>query len=106
MYTKNNLNSQIPQGTNLQTAPDDSQLAARWVAQFPQTVYYKGKYYRPSIDGFIVIDKDIIRQEIYMILLQAVSEGCRVNRRRLNSVMELARLDILANENFIAGGAK
>ena len=94
-------NSQKVQGVSLRTVPDDSQLAARWVEKFPETVYYKRKYYRPSIDGFIVIDKVIIRQEIFSILLQAVFEGCKVSNRRISSVMELARLEILANENFM-----
>lgn len=98
--------SQNVQGAILHSVPDDSQLAARWVEKFPETVYYKRKYYRPSIDGFIVIDKTIIRQEIFFILLQAVFEGCKVSNRRISSVMELARLDILANENFIQAVTK
>lgn len=105
MLKKSYHNSQNSQGINLQTVPDDSQLAARWVEKFPQTVYYNGKYYRPAIDGFIEIDKTIIQQEIYIILQQAVSEGCKVNRRRLSSVMELARIDIVILD-FQIGGVK
>jgi len=107
MYPKNNLNSKKPQGTNFSEVPDDSQLAARWIADHPQTIYYQKKYYRPANDGYIEISKDIIRQEIYNVLLLAVSEGCRVNNRCLNSMMELARIEIaVTSENYFKTGGE
>lgn len=75
-------------------APDDSQLAARWVLHNRQSAWGMGEWRKYKDGIWSPIDKDVIKQEIKTVVDQAKSEGIRATAGLVNSVMELARIDI------------
>ncbi len=109
MLHNDNLKSPKTQGTNFSMVPDDGKIATRWISSFPQTIYYKGEYYRPDENGdYFPIPLDSIKREILQFLKMAEVEGYRVTASRLYSVVELARIEIaITSKDFIlTGGAK
>jgi len=76
-------------------APDHSQLAARWLMRNRHTVYGMGEWRRYINGIYPVIERDIIKREIKHIVDQAKSEGVRNSASLVDSVMELARVDIV-----------
>jgi len=76
------------------TPPDDSTLAARWLATQPLTAWGMGDFRRYEGGIWAAVDRDGIRKEIKRILDNARPEGLRATSGRLESVLELARVDI------------
>jgi putative DNA primase/helicase len=79
---------------NKNRAPDDAQLADRWIAYHRQTAWGMGEWRRYENGVWNPIDKDMIKQEITAILERANSEGVRVTNGLINSTMEIARTKI------------
>lgn len=109
MFKNNKSSFKKPQGTISNSIPCDSDLADRWINQYPLTIWYNKKFYRPNNDGdYIAITRDSIAFEILQIMKAASPEGYRPTAKRMYSVLELARIVIaVTKENFImAGGGK
>jgi len=77
--------------------PDDSQLAARWLSKNTLTAYGMGDFRRYDGGIWAAIEEDTIRKEIKGILDAARFEGVRPTNGRLNSVLELGRVEIAVN---------
>lgn len=75
-------------------APDDSILAQRWQAYHRDTKWGVGEWRRYCNGIWIPIEKDLVRQEMKLIIDRAKPEGVRSTSGLLSSVMELARIDI------------
>ena len=74
--------------------PDDSELAARWIAYNQHAAFGLGEW-RKYHDGYWQpIDRDVIKSEIKSVLDRARIDGVRPNAGQLASVMELARVDV------------
>lgn len=109
MYKNNKSSLKKPQGTISNSIPSDSNLADRWINQYPLTIWYNKKFYRPNDDGvYIAIEEMLIKQEILRVMREAEAENYRPTAKRMYSVLELARVEIaVTKENFImAGGEK
>lgn len=75
--------------------PDHSQLAARWLMRNRHTVYGIGEWRRYINGVYLVIERDVIKREIKHIVDLAKSEGVRNSASLVDSVMELARVDVV-----------
>lgn len=109
MFKNNKSSLKKPQGTISNIIPNDSNLADRWINQYPLTIWYNKKFYRPNDDGvYIAIEEMLIKQEILRVMREAEAENYRPTAKRMYSVLELARVEIaVTKENFImAGGEK
>ncbi len=109
MYKNNISNFKNAQGTIFHGIPSDSNLADRWINQYPLTIWHNKKFYRPNDAGvYFVVDEMIIKQEILKVMREAEAENYRPTAKRMYSVLELARIVIaVTKENFIvAGGEK
>lgn len=80
--------------TTKKHAPDDAQLADRWIAYHRQTAWGMGEWRRYDNGVWNAIDKDIIKQEITTVLEKAHAEGVRVTNGIINSTMEIGRTKI------------
>lgn len=74
--------------------PTDDELAARWLAEYPNTAWGLGEFrrYLGGIWNFVPLD--VIRREVKKVLEAAKVEGVRPSARSLASVLELARVEI------------
>lgn len=81
----------LPKGKK---APDDSQLAARWIIHNRQARWGMGEWRKYKDGIWPPVDKDVIRQEIKTVIDKAKLEGVKSTAGLLASVMELARIDI------------
>lgn len=79
--------------------PDDSQLAARWLAANTLTAYGMGDFRRYDGGIWAAVEIDPIRKELKAIIDAARFEGVRPTNGRLVSVMELARIEIAITSN-------
>jgi len=75
-------------------APDDSELAARWIMYNRQSAWGLGDFRKYKDGIWPPIDKDVIRKEIKAVLEKARPEGIRPSQGLLSSVVELARIEI------------
>lgn len=90
-----NLAIPLPQSSPVKgRAPDDSQLAARWILHHRQTKWGVGEWRKYNNGIWLPVDKDIIRQEIKSIIDKAKPEGVKSTAGLVASVMELARIDV------------
>jgi putative DNA primase/helicase len=80
--------------TNKMRAPDDAQLADRWIVNHRQTAWGMGEWRRYANGIWNPVDKDIIKQEVTTTLERAHSEGVRVTNGLITSAMEIARTKI------------
>lgn len=83
-----------PQTNKKNETPDDSQLAARWLGVNALTAYGMGEFRRYDSGIWPAIEPDIIRKEVKSIIDAARYEGVRPTNGRLNSVLELGRVEI------------
>lgn len=83
------------QSSKRSNAPDHSQLAARWLMRNRHTVYGLGEWRRYTNGYYPVIERDIIKREIKYVIDQAKNEGVRNSASLVESVMELARVDVV-----------
>jgi putative DNA primase/helicase len=74
--------------------PDDSILAARWLTMNPLTGWGMGEFRRYQSGVWVAVDTDDIRKEIKATVEAARPEGVRATNARLESTLELARVDI------------
>jgi putative DNA primase/helicase len=79
--------------------PDHSQLAARWLMRNRHTVYGLGEWRRYTNGYYPVIERDVIKREIKHVIDHAKSEGIRNSASMVDSVMELARVDVVVPMN-------
>lgn len=75
-------------------APDHSQLAARWLMRNRHTAFGMGEWRKYTNGIYPAVDRDVIKREIKNIVDQAKQEGVRNSASLVDSVMELARIDI------------
>ncbi len=87
-----NGGSQI--GRKKPPVPTDDELAARWLAAHPGTAWGLGEFRRYENGIWPAAPQDVIRREIKEVLEDAKVDGVRPTARLLNSVMELARIEI------------
>jgi phage/plasmid-associated DNA primase len=80
--------------------PDHSQLAARWLIRNRHTVYGMGEWRRYTDGYYPVIERDVIKCEIKHIVDQAKNEGVRNSASLVESVMELARVDVVVKKEL------
>lgn len=74
--------------------PTDDELAARWLADHPDTAWGMGEFRRYAAGIWTVAPQDVVRGEIKTTLMDAKAEGVRPTARLLASVLELARVEI------------
>lgn len=82
-----------------QTSPDDSQLAARWLAVNKLTAFGMGDFRRYDGGIWAAVELDVIRKEVKKIIDAARHEGVRPTNGRLTSVLELGRVEIVVNSS-------
>jgi len=78
-----------------QKSPDHSQLAARWLMRNRHAAFGLGEWRRYKDGIYPVVERDIIKQEMKHVIDQAKPEGVRNSAGTVESVMELARVDIV-----------
>lgn len=81
-------------------APDDSQLAARWIAYNRNSRWGVGEWRKYKDGIWPLVDKDVIKQEIKSVIDKAKPEGVKSTAGLLASVMELARVDIAVSADM------
>jgi len=74
--------------------PDDSILAARWLGAHTLTAWGMGEFRRYQGGMWAGVDADEIRKEIKATVEAARPEGVRATNGRLESTLELARVDV------------
>lgn len=84
----------IPPSVKKQRAPDDSELAARWIMYNRQSAFGLGEFRKYKDGIWPPVDRDAIRKEIKTILEKARPEGIRPTSGLLSSVTEMARVEI------------
>lgn len=84
-----------PTAPQKQKSPDHSQLAARWLMRNRHTAYGLGEWRKYTNGIYPAIERDIIKREIKHVVDQAKPEGVRNSASLVDSVMELARIDIV-----------
>lgn len=75
-------------------APDDAEIAQRWIKEYPETIWFMGQFNRFKIDRWIMVNPDVIRKEILDVMRRA--RGYQITLKNLNSVLELARIEVSA----------
>ena len=93
-YTPPPLSQAIPAPQIKTKTPDDSELAARWVAYNKNSAYGLGEWRRYKDGYWQPIDRDTIKLEIKSVLDRARVDGVRPSAGQLASVMELSRIDV------------
>lgn len=93
-YTPPPLSQAIPAPQIKTKTPDDSELAARWVAYNQKSAYGLGEWRKYKDGIWPPIDRDVIKSEMKSILDRARVDGVRPSAGQLASVMELARVDV------------
>ncbi len=82
-----------------QKAPDDSELAARWISYNRHAAWGLGDF-REYKDGiWEIVDKDTIRKSVKQIIDRARYEGVKSSAALLGSVVELARIEIAVSSD-------
>lgn len=74
--------------------PSDSELAARWIMRNHQTAWGLNEFRRYKNGIWPPVEKDIIKREVKAVLDKAQFEGVRTTNALVNSVTELARMEI------------
>jgi len=74
--------------------PTDDELATRWLSTHPATAWGLGEFRRYENGVWPMVSQDVIRREIQDVLKASKVDGVRPTARLLNSVMELARIEI------------
>lgn len=75
-------------------APDDGQIAARWIANNPSIAYGLGKWRRYINGIYEPEDEDLILRSIRQTCELARQENFRVTAARLRSIIELIRIEV------------
>lgn len=79
--------------------PSDSELAARWIMRNRQTAWGLNEFRRYKNGIWPPVEKDIIKREVKAVLDKAQFEGVRTTNALVNSVTELARMEIAIETN-------
>lgn len=74
--------------------PTDDELADRWIGAHPNTAWGLGEFRRYDGGIWPIVPLDVIRREIKDVLEGAKVDGIRPTARLLNSVLELARIEV------------
>ena len=93
-YTPPPMAQAIPAPQIKTKTPDDSELAARWVAQNKNAAYGLGEWRKYADGVWLPVDRDVIKQEMKSVLDRARLDGVRPSAGQLASVMELSRIDV------------
>lgn len=76
--------------------PTETELRARWIAEYPQTVYSAGEFWRYRDRGIWErVEDAIIEGEINAVINRAEAEGAKHSARLLSSVMRITRAEIV-----------
>lgn len=89
-----------PQPSKRSDAPDHSQLAARWLMRNRHTVYGLGEWRKYTNGYYPEVERDVIKREIKHVVDQAKNEGVRNSASLVESVTELARLDVVVKKEL------
>lgn len=80
--------------------PTQDELASRWFHKNRLTAFGLGKFLRYRDGIWVPISEDEIKDEILAILIRAKQEKIRPSASLLNSVLELARIKIVVENNL------
>jgi len=83
-----------PQAGQKKTIPTDDDLYRRWLVAHPDTAWGIGEFRRYTGGIWPIVPLDMIRKEILRVLEAAKPDGIRPTARLLNSVTELARVQV------------